>query len=81
VDQPPQQQSTDLEKTDKVEKVESPEDQTLLETNWYDVVESFDDLGLKKDLLRGIYGYGYVKPSAIQQKGIKPILMGKDVIA
>jgi translation initiation factor 4A len=61
--------------------VESPEDQTLLETNWYDVVESFDDLGLKKDLLRGIYGYGYVKPSAIQQKGIKPILMGKDVIA
>jgi len=31
--------------------------------------------------LRGIYGYGFVKPSIIQQKGILPILKSKDTIA
>jgi len=36
---------------------------------------------LKKDLLRGIYGYGFDKPSSIQQKAIVPIIKGKDVIA
>ena len=33
--------------------------------------ESFDDMGLSDDLLRGIYAYGFEKPSAIQQKAIK----------
>lgn len=32
-------------------------------------------------MLRGIYGYGFVKPSPIQQKGILPILTGKDTVA
>merc|ERR1712147_255458 len=32
-------------------------------------------------LLRGIYAYGFEKPSAIQQRAIKPMLMGRDVIA
>jgi translation initiation factor 4A len=31
--------------------------------------------------MRGIFGYGFVKPSAIQQKAIKPIIMKKDIIA
>ena len=44
-------------------------------------VESFDDLPLKKELLRGIYGYGFEKPSNIQQKAILPIIKGKDTIA
>ena len=38
-------------------------------------------MNLKEDLLRGIYGYGFEKPSAIQQRAVKPILMGRDVIA
>jgi len=46
-----------------------------------DVVPSFDGMGLKKDLLRGIYAYGFEKPSAIQQRAILPILEGRDVIA
>jgi translation initiation factor 4A len=50
-------------------------------TNWDESVESFDDMGLKEDVLRGIYGYGFVKPSPIQQKGILPIIQGKDTIA
>ncbi|KAH9850740.1 DEAD-domain-containing protein [Lenzites betulinus] len=45
------------------------------------VVSTFDDLGLKEDLLRGIYAYNFEKPSAIQQRAILPITQGRDVIA
>lgn len=38
-----------------------------IESNWDKVCETFDDMGLKEDLLRGIYAYGFEKPSAIQQ--------------
>ena len=31
-----------------------------------EVVKSFDDLGLREELLRGIYAYGFNKPSAVQ---------------
>ena len=49
---------------------------------WFSaVIESFDDMGLKEDLLRGIYSYGFEKPSAIQQRAIKPLLMMRDTIA
>ncbi|KAM4642177.1 eukaryotic initiation factor 4A-III-like [Discoglossus pictus] len=34
-----------------------------------------------QDLLRGIYAYGFEKPSAIQQRAIKQIIKGRDVIA
>jgi translation initiation factor 4A len=53
----------------------------LIETNWFEVCESFDDMGLREDLLRGIYAYGFEKPSAIQQRAIIPCLKGHDVIA
>jgi len=43
--------------------------------------ESFEDLELKDDLLRGIFAYGFEKPSIIQQTAIKPFLDGKDLIA
>ena len=42
--------------------------------------ESFDDMGLPDTLLRGIYSYGFERPSAIQQKGIKPISVGRDIL-
>jgi len=42
---------------------------------------TFDDMNLKPDLLKGIYAYGFEKPSAIQQRAIKPIIRGRDVIA
>ena len=44
------------------------------------IVESFDELGLKDDLLRGVYSYGFEKPSAVQQRAIIPILKGRDTI-
>ncbi|GAA5862267.1 hypothetical protein JCM3774_004842 [Rhodotorula dairenensis] len=45
------------------------------------VAPTFDALGLKEDLLRGIYAYGFEKPSAIQQRAILPVIKGRDVIA
>lgn len=41
----------------------------------------WEDLEISPDLLRGIYAYGFEKPSPIQSKAIIPILKGKDVIA
>ena len=38
-------------------------------------------MNLKEDLLRGLYAYGFEKPSAIQQRAVMPILSGRDVIA
>lgn len=45
------------------------------------VATTFDAMGLKEDLLRGIYAYNFEKPSAIQQRAILPIIRGRDVIA
>lgn len=53
----------------------------VIESNWDEVYDSFDDMNLKEELLRGIYGYGFEKPSAIQQRAIMPCLKGHDVIA
>ncbi|KAJ1125897.1 hypothetical protein NDU88_004312 [Pleurodeles waltl] len=36
---------------------------------------------LTRSLLRGIYAYGFEKPSTIQQKTILPCIKGYDVIA
>jgi translation initiation factor 4A len=38
-------------------------------------------MGLKEEVLRGIYGYGFNKPSPIQMKGILPVIQGNDTIA
>ena len=43
--------------------------------------KTFEEMGLKEPLLRGVYQYGFEKPSAIQQRAIVPIITGKDVIA
>lgn len=60
---------------------EGGEDESIFETNWDESVEKFDDLNLKEEVLRGIYGYGFERPSPIQQKAILPILQGRDTIA
>ncbi len=44
-------------------------------------INNWDDLDLNPDLLRGIYAYGFEKPSPIQRRAIKPIVDGKDIIA
>ena len=42
---------------------------------------TWDSLGLKTNLLRGIYSVGFETPSQIQAQSIPVILSGKDVIA
>ena len=42
---------------------------------------SFEDLDIDDTLLRGIYSYGFEKPSNIQYKSIPIINTGKDIIA
>lgn len=44
-------------------------------------ISSWDDLDISSDLLRGIYGYGFEKPSPIQCLAIKPIIEHHDIIA
>lgn len=51
------------------------------EKEWEEVIDSFDKMNLKEDLLRGIYAYGFETPSAIQQRAIMPVLLGYDTIA
>jgi len=51
-----------------------------IETNWDEVIDSFDDMELDENILRGIYSYGFERPSAIQQRAIKPILLSRDTI-
>jgi len=46
----------------------------------YPAYESFDDMDLPEDLLRGIYSFGFERPSAIQQRAIRPIVDGRDTI-
>ncbi|GMY39081.1 Eukaryotic initiation factor 4A-3 [Fagus crenata] len=63
-------------------RVTAPEEALEFETSReVQVVTSFNDMGLKEELLRGIYSYGFDKPSAIQQRAVVPILLGRDVIA
>ena len=44
-------------------------------------IQSWDDLEIDPNLLRGIYAYGFEKPSPIQQKAIKPLILKKDIVA
>ena len=46
-----------------------------------EVCATFERMGLQENLLRGVYAYGFEKPSAIQQRAIVPILRGRDMIA
>jgi translation initiation factor 4A len=43
--------------------------------------DSFDDMGLQDNLIRGIYSYGFEKPSKIQQLAIVPMSKHTDILA
>lgn len=60
-----------------------PEDDTniIIESSEkIDIVQSFDELDLREELLRGVYAYGFDKPSAVQKRAILPIIRKRDVI-
>ena len=45
-----------------------------------EVIESFDDMDLQDEILRGIYACGFESPSKIQQRAIRPAILGRDII-
>jgi translation initiation factor 4A len=57
---------------------ETPETETPVKIK---EIQNWDELDIHTDILRGIYAYGFDKPSFIQQRAILPIISGNDVIA
>ena len=47
-----------------------------IESNYDETTDSFDAMDLKPELLRGIYAYGFERPSAIHQRAIMPVIKG-----
>jgi translation initiation factor 4A len=68
--------SNDIENTNNIN--EKKEVYNIVE---YETWDDMDELQNHQELLRGIYSYGFEKPSPIQKKAIKPLMDGKDVIA
>lgn len=57
----------EVEQIEDGEEIQEPEeDPKLFETNWNEEVQEFEQMNLKKDLVRGIFGMGFVRPSKIQ---------------
>jgi superfamily II DNA/RNA helicase len=44
-------------------------------------IKDWDEIDMESNILRGIYAYGFEKPSPIQKKAILPIIKGRDIIA
>ena len=51
------------------------------DNNEFPEINNWDELEISPEILRGIYGYGFEKPSPIQKKAIVPIINKKDIIA
>lgn len=47
----------------------------------YETWDEIEELQDRTDILRGIYSYGFEKPSPIQKRAIKPLMLGHDIIA
>merc|ERR1712178_622331 len=77
---PPTQNLNDQAKTRKETNQENNNPNLEFNQN-VQAYEDFESMQLKSSLLRGIYGYGFEKPSVIQQKAIVPCLNKNDVIA
>lgn len=48
-----------------------------IESNYDETIDSFDDMNLKEELVRGIYNHGFERPSAVQQRVIGPMMEGE----
>jgi len=66
--------------TENETKKNDDEEATLI-VDTENTIQSWDDLDCDTALLRGIYSYGFEKPSPIQQRAILPMKNKKDVIA
>ena len=67
------------EKRRENEKMEYTKE-AIYDSTSFEITE-WDQIDMDSNILRGIYSHGFEKPSPIQQKAIKPILLKRDVIA
>ena len=56
-------------------------DEIILDKNVESEISTFEELNLSEELLRGIYSYGFEKPSPIQKLAIRPIIDRRDILA
>jgi translation initiation factor 4A len=74
--------STDLVQTSLPQGLEPEvQQEQSLKGPEFTVYDSFDSMNIPDNLLRGIYSFGFEKPSEIQRRGIVPISQGRDVLA
>jgi len=72
--------STQNHSPDPSQDVDSAPSSTEESSYTVEEVDSFDEMKLNEALLRGVYAFGFEKPSRIQQRAIVPISQGHDVI-
>jgi translation initiation factor 4A len=65
--------------SDKMNSNEYVENEEIYDTS--NEIVSWDELDIDPNILRGIYSYGFERPSPIQKKAIKPIMARRDIIA
>jgi translation initiation factor 4A len=68
-------------KEQNFDTLEDPSSANIEVSGEVEVIDDFDEMNLRENLLRGIYAYGFEKPSAIQQRAILPLAGKTDVIA
>jgi len=74
--------NTNVNENNQSTKPQSVNDESKeFETNWHSITDSFESMKLSKNLLRGIFAYGWEKPSTIQQRAIVPVIEENDIIA
>jgi len=63
------------------EEFKDTENSALQANTQLEEMRHFEDMNLKMELLRGIYAYGWEKPSPIQSLAIAPMVQGHDLLA
>jgi translation initiation factor 4A len=64
---------------DGVKNLSNKDEEEIYDSSYE--INNWDDLDNDPNILRGIYSYGFERPSPIQKKAIRPIILGKDIIA
>ena len=65
--------------SDLVNEFSNKEEEEIFDSSYE--INNWDELDNDPNILRGIYSYGFERPSPIQKKAIRPIILGKDIIA
>jgi superfamily II DNA/RNA helicase len=78
-----QENEVNNQELNKKEKEQEPEGfNTYVVNHPLKYYDKFDDeeIGIKDNILKGIYSYGFERPSPIQRIAIKPLIEGRDIV-